>query len=44
MPDCKPGDITDLIERRFSAALPERHLPGLHRHAALFALRSLCAH
>ena len=43
MPHCKPGDIIDLIDRRFSAALPERQLPGLHRHAALFAMRSLCA-
>lgn len=42
MPDCKPGDITDLIERRFSTAVPERRLPGLHRHAALFAMRSFC--
>jgi chorismate mutase len=39
----KPGDIADLIDRRFSAAMPERQLPGLHRHAAAFAMRSLSA-
>jgi chorismate mutase len=43
MPRFKLGDITDLIDRRFSATFPERQLPGLHRHAAIFAMRSLCA-
>jgi chorismate mutase len=43
MPHFKPGDITGIIERRFTASFPERQLPGLHRHAAVFAMRSLCA-
>jgi chorismate mutase len=42
-PCFKPGDIADLIDRRFTGAMPERHLPGLHRHAAAFAMRSLSA-
>jgi chorismate mutase len=37
------GDITDLVDKRFSATEPGRQLPGLHRDAAVFALRSLCA-
>jgi chorismate mutase len=43
MPRFKLGGITDLIDRRFSETFPERQLPGLHRNAAIFAMRSLCA-
>jgi chorismate mutase len=43
VPCFKPGDVADLIDRRFSAAVPERQLPRLHRHAAAFAMRSLSA-
>jgi chorismate mutase len=42
-PCFKQGDIADLIDRRYSADMPERQLPGLHRHSAAFALRSLSA-
>jgi chorismate mutase len=42
-PCFKQGDIADLIDRRFSTAMPGRQLPGLHRHAAAFAMRSLSA-
>jgi chorismate mutase len=41
VPSFKPGDVADLIDRRVSAAVPERQLPRLHRHAAAFAMRSL---
>jgi chorismate mutase len=34
---------TGLTDRRYSATLSARQLPALHRHAALFAVRSLCA-
>jgi chorismate mutase len=43
VPSFKPGDVADLIDRRLSAAVPERQLPRLHRHAAAFAMRSLSA-
>jgi chorismate mutase len=42
-PCFKPGDIADLIDKRYSADMPDRQLPGLHRHAAAFAMRSLSA-
>ena len=34
--------IEDLIRRQFAATMPAPPLPRLHRHAALFALRSFC--
>lgn len=36
------GEITEVIDGRLSAMSPERQLPGLYRHAAIFAMRSLC--
>lgn len=43
MPRFSPREITGLVEKRFSTTLPGRQLPKLHRHAAVFAMRSFCA-
>lgn len=43
IPSFANWDITGLIDKRFSATEPGRQLPKLHRDAAVFALRSLCA-
>jgi chorismate mutase len=37
------GDVADLVDKRLAAEVSARHLPRLHRAAALFAMRSLCA-
>jgi hypothetical protein len=42
MPQMRRGDVAALVDERFSTELSARQLPGLHRHAAVFAMRSLC--
>lgn len=42
MPRMRRGDVAALVDKRFSTALSARQLPRLHRHAAVFAMRSLC--
>jgi chorismate mutase len=43
VPRFRPEDIADAIETQYSVILSERQLPRLHRHAAVFAMRSLWA-
>ena len=42
VPQLMRGHIEDMLDKRLTA-MPRRQLPGLHRTAALFALRSLCS-
>ncbi|HYZ55131.1 MAG TPA: gamma subclass chorismate mutase AroQ [Streptosporangiaceae bacterium] len=41
-PLLRRGDIEDLIDGKFLARPFRQQLPGLHRRAAVFALRSFC--
>jgi hypothetical protein len=43
MPLLRQHDWAGLVGRRVFATTPGRQLPGLHRHATAFALRSFCA-
>ena len=43
MPRVSLEDVAALIDKRLSAEVSVRQLPRLHRAAALFAMRSLCA-
>jgi chorismate mutase len=42
IPRMRRADVAALVDKRLATALPARQLPRLHRHAALFAMRSLC--
>jgi chorismate mutase len=43
MPRVSFGDVADLVDERLATEASARQLPRLHRAAALFAMRSLCA-
>lgn len=43
VPHVRCDRVEDVMERQFFTSLPLQRLPKLHRHAAVFALRSLCA-
>jgi len=43
MPRLQQHDWAGLVGRRVFTTTPGRQLPGLHRHATAFALRSFCA-
>jgi hypothetical protein len=43
MPRVSFRDVGDLVDERLATEASARQLPRLHRAAALFALRSLCA-
>jgi hypothetical protein len=43
MPRVSFGAVADLVDERLATEASARQLPRLHRAAALFAMRSLCA-
>jgi hypothetical protein len=43
MPRMSQEHVAGLVEMRLAAEVSPRQLPLLHRAAALFAMRSLCA-
>jgi chorismate mutase len=42
MPRMRRTDVAELVDKRLSTSMPAQQLPRLHRHVALFAMRSLC--
>ena len=42
MPRMRRRDVAALVDQRLSTTAPAQQLPRLHRHVAVFAMRTLC--